>query len=115
MKTILGDFSVEYLGVEYSDYFQGFGSEGYENCTDGIGDTEAEALDDCLEMMAQAAGFDFTDKIEERIRRAYGDCDATTTVSDLYDGSDTDEEEPFDGGDERAHFHVGIRWNEKEV
>ena len=117
-KTVLADFSVEFLGVDYSDYFQGFGlgpSSKYEACTYGIGDTEEEALNDCMEMMAQNADFDFTEEVEKRIRAAYGDCDADTTVADYLGHEDSDEEEDSDDCGESAWFHVGIKWNEKEV
>jgi hypothetical protein len=111
-KTVLGIFAVEALGVEYPDYFGGYGlgpSSKYDACTYGIGDTEAEALDDCLEMMAQSAGFDFAEEAEKRIRAAYGEVDENTTVAD-YLGLD----ESDDCG-ESAWFHVGIKWTEKEV
>ena len=63
-------------------------------------------------MMAQSAGFDFDESVERRIRKAYGKVDGDTTVAE-YLG--------LDGGDEgddcyeSAFFHVGIKWNEKEV
>ncbi len=79
---MVANFQVEYLGIEYFDYFPGYGSEGYDFCTYGIGDTEAEALDDCLESMAQAAGFNFTDEDEKRIRADYGAVDEDTLVPD---------------------------------
>ena len=107
----LGEFSVETLGVEYPDYFQGYGlgpNSAYQSCTYGIGDTEEEALDDCLEMMAQTGEFDFTDSDEKRIREAFGACDSSTTVADYLD---LDESADDDDG-ESAWFHVGIKWNE---
>jgi len=113
-KTVLGDFSVEALGVEYPDYFQGYGlgpSSKFDFCTYGIGDTEAEALDDCMEMMAQTGNFDFDDRAEKRIRAAYGDVDADTTVAD-YLGLDESDEDSDCG--ESAYFHVGIKWTERE-
>jgi len=114
-KTVLADFSVEALGVESTDYFQGYGlgpSSNYAYCTYGIGDTEAEALDDCMEMMAQCAGFDFDEDVEQRIRAAFGEADGDTTVAN-YLGLEEGEEDD-DCGD-CAYFYVGIKWNEKEV
>jgi hypothetical protein len=118
-KTVLAGVSVEFLGVEYPDYFQGYGlgpSSKYTNCTYGIGDTEEEALEDCMEMMAQSAGFDFDENVERRIRKAYGKVDGDTTVAE-YLGLDDDGDEDDDSDDcyESAFFHVGIKWNEKEV
>lgn len=114
-KTVLADFQVESLGVEYPDYFQGYGlgpCSKFALCTYGIGDTEKEALDDCLEMMAQSGEFDFTEEDERRIRAAFGDCDGETTVAD-YLG--LDEEADGDDCGESAWFHVGVKWNEKEA
>ncbi len=125
--TVLADFEVVSLGVDFPSYFQGFGTAftDFEFCTYGIGDTEAEALDDCIEMMAQSGNFDFTDEVEQRIRAEYGACDAETTVDDIvgrYEESDRDEDSEdddcdddagYDDGGECGYFHVGIRWNEK--
>ena len=57
-KTILGDFTVEYLGIDSPSYFPGYGAAftTYTHCVYGIGDTEEEALDNCLDSMAQSAG-----------------------------------------------------------
>ena len=111
-KTTLGDFETEFLGLESSSCFQGFGCAftPFRYCTYGIGDTEEEALDDCLEMLAQSANFDWTDEIEKRIREEYGECSTVTVAEEL---GWTNEEEVNDSG-EGCYFHVGIRWNEKE-
>lgn len=112
---VLTDFSVESLGIDSPSYFPGYGVafSDYEFCTYGIGDTEREALDDCLEMMAQSAGFDWSDDVEQRIRADFGDCDDTTVAEAL----GWDEEECAENADcgESSYFHVGIKWNEKEV
>ena len=112
-KTILGDFAIEYLGIDSPSYFPGYGIAftPFDFCAYGIGDTEEEALEDCLEMMAQSAGFDFDEATEQRIRAEYGDCD-TTTVADALGWSEEETEEVSDSG-EGCYFHVGIRWNEK--
>ena len=117
-RTILADFSVESLGVDYPDYFQGYGlgpSSKYDHCTYGIGDTEAEALEDCMEMMAQSGDFDFDEDVEKRIRAAYGDCDDSTTVAEALGLEEGNEDSDGDGCGESAWFHVGIKWNEKEA
>ena len=52
----VGQFQVESLGVEWPDYFQGYGlgpRSTFHYCAYGIGDTEEEAFQDCLEMVAQ--------------------------------------------------------------
>ena len=111
--TVLADFAVESLGIEYPESFVGYGlgpSSEYKFCAYGIGDTEAEALDDCIEMMVQAGGFDLTEADEKRIKDAYGDCDDSTTVAEALD---LDEDSVESGYDEQAWFHVGIKWNEK--
>ena len=43
----VGEFQVESLGVEWPDYFQGYGlgpRSTFHYCAYGIGDTEEEAL-----------------------------------------------------------------------
>ena len=109
-KTTLTDFEIQYLGLDSPSYFPGYGTAftPFRFCAYGIGDTEEEALEDCLEMMAQSAGFDFDEATEKRIRAEYGDCD-TTTVAEALGLS----EEETDGDGEGCYFHVGIRWNEK--
>jgi len=110
-KATLADFQVESLGVEWPDYFQGYGCafSGFRYCAYGIGDTE-EALADCLEMMAQSAGFDLDERAEQRIREAYGPCDTTTVADEL--GLTEKEREEIDESGEGCYFHVGIKWNE---
>jgi hypothetical protein len=111
----LGDFTVECLGVEYPDYFQGYGlgpSSDYDHCTYGIGNTEAEALEDCMEMMAQAGTFDFDDEAERRIREEYGRADDNVTAADELGVDEDDEECAFD--DFPAYWHIGIKWNIRE-
>ena len=123
--TVLADFSVVALGVESPSYFQGFGTSftEFDHCTYGIGYTEAEALDDCIEMMAQSGNFDFTEECEKAIRAEYGKVDADTTVDDYLGRNDCDENDEDEDGDdcddcddcgEDAYYHIGIRWNEKD-
>jgi len=51
----------------------------FNYCAYGIGDTEEEALCDCLEMAAQQ-GFDVDGETEERIRAEYGPADDSETA-----------------------------------
>jgi len=101
----VGAFSIETLGVEYPDYFQGFGlgpQSEFDYCAYGIGDTEEEAFQDCLEMVAQQ-GFDVDDETEARIREGYGPVDDETTAAEYLDL------EEFE--DSPAYVHIGIKWN----
>jgi len=108
----LGDFTVEYLGCEYPDYFQGYGVafSSYDNCACGIGNTIGEALDDCIEVFAQSSDIDCTKEVEARIRADFGEYDADTTVAEELGIDEDDEESCFE--DFPAYFHVGIKWNE---
>ena len=108
MKTTaarkIGDFEVCSLGVNYPDYFQGFGTAftKYSYCAYGIGDTEEEAFADCLEMAAQQ-GFDLDDDTEKRIRDEAGPFDDCTSAA----------EDCGEDCDEYPYYHVGIRWNDR--
>lgn len=137
----LGDFTVECLGVHHSDYFQGYGVafSGYSDCTYGIGNTEAEALDDCIENMAQADSLDFDDDTEQTIRDEYGhanahvtaldECDVTALddypdhkcpecgndISDVTFGDNCAEcGKEFDYPEHVPHCYVGIKWHYRE-
>ena len=58
--------------MEWPDYFQGYGlgpRSKFNYCAYGIGDTEEEALADCLDMAAQQ-GFHVDGETEERIRES---------------------------------------------
>ena len=113
--TKLAGFAVEFLGVNSPSFFPGYGvgpSLDFKYSAYGIGDTEKEALDDCLEMMAQSSDIDLDEETEKRICAAYGDCDEETTVADVLDWSEEEQEEVDDSG-EGCYFHIGIKWNEE--
>lgn len=115
-KLTLGDFTVESLGVDWPDYFQGYGlgpKSDYSDCCYGIGDTEAEALEDCLEMMAQSGRIDLDDDAEKRIREDYGHCDDTVTAAEEAGCEDEGDDADCDGRD-GPYWHVGIKWNVRE-
>ena len=104
----VGDFQVESLGVEWPDYFQGYGlgpRSKFNYCAYGIGDTEEEALADCLDMAAQQ-GFDVDGETEERIRAEYGPADDSETALEALGVEEETDETPF--------YHVGIKWNCRE-
>lgn len=106
-KLTLGDFTVESLDVEYPDYFQGYGlgpKFDYSDCTYGIGDTEAEALEDCLDVVAQSGRVDLDADAEKRIRDEYGHADDSVTAA----------EEAGCEGRDGPYWHVGMKWNVRE-
>lgn len=96
------DFEIVDLGIEFPDYFQGFGCvfTSYEHCVYGIGDNPREALEDCLEQMY---GVDMAD-LERRIREEFGDMPDAPSVMDECGIAD-------DGCYELPYYHVGIRYN----
>lgn len=54
MKIV--DYDIIEHGIESEQYFQGCGTAytDYEHCATGCGNNPAEAIDDCLENMAQS-------------------------------------------------------------
>lgn len=51
-------YKIEYLGIELTDYFQGYGTAftPYDYAVVGCGETMLEALDDAMESLAQCEG-----------------------------------------------------------
>ncbi len=101
----LGAFETGYLGRNYPRFFEewsfdsGVGPD-WTHRTYGIGITERDALEDCIEMLAQSDGIDLTDQDKEAIRAEYGECS---------DSFDPNAEENDDG--EVPYHAVGIRYN----
>lgn len=87
------DFEIESLGVEWPDYFQGYGSENFDCAVTGIGENAAEAYDDALEMIAQEG----TD-VESMPKKPRG-----IRKSDKVPAGSRGEESPY--------YYVGIRYN----
>jgi len=142
VRPTLGDFTVEPLGVHYPDYFGGYGvacDREYTDCAYGIGDTEAAALEDCMEQMAQSCPIDFDASVEQRIHEDFGRTDDCVTaldeagctalddypdkkcpecgndISDVTFGMDCAEcGKEFDYPDRMPYWHVGIKWNIRE-
>jgi hypothetical protein len=110
----IAEFQVYDLGIEHSQYFQGFGVAftPYSECCYGIGDNPAEALDDALEQVAQM-GFD-ADKLAERIKQVEGEPRTTPSVAEFAESDRGDDEESAEGGYDECHYHIGIRWNPAE-
>lgn len=99
MKTIK-EFEFCDLGADHSQYFQGFGVSftNYEHCATGCGSSQAEAIDDLLEAVAQN-GFDVNGLDVEILE----DIGATEFATD--DVADGETESEF-------FYYVGLRWNE---
>ena len=102
MKPIV-EFELIDHGIEHSQYFQGCGVAftKFANVVTGIGDNPAEAIDDCLDQIAQA-GFD-TEGMEKRIMEQKG-WESLPLTPSVEDECGDDEY----GGYE---YWMSIRWN----
>ena len=107
MKTIT-DYEVVDLGVDYPDYFQGFGVSctPYWDCVCGIGDTPREALDDCLEQIATSYEID-VDALERSILADYPEFASVDQPSATEDMTEDEIGECY----ELPYWHIGIRWS----
>lgn len=97
------DYEILSHGIEHSQYFQGCGT-AFTEFTDvatGIGDTEAEAFEDALDMLVQQ------DWDTEGISDKDGVASATTSMCK---GCDCEFDEYDDEGCE-LHYFVSIRVN----
>jgi hypothetical protein len=95
------NFEIVDLGIEFSDYFQGFGTSftDFEHSVVGIGGTLSEAYDDALEQIACEYDSDIIPEFAESELS-----DQEYDVLDVFDADDEEAEEyPF--------IHVGIRFN----
>jgi len=92
-------------GLEHSQYFQGCGVAftRFADVVTGIGDTPADAIDDCLEQIAMN-GFD-TEGMEARIMEQEGWDALPEKPSRVHCGNYCDAED--------IYYHVSIRWNEE--
>lgn len=89
-------FEVVDLGIHHEQYFQGFGCSFADSSNEawGIGDSVAEALDDCLEMIAQSGDVDVEDlaaRILKREGKPSTDSISLIRIEDFYQ-------------------YIGIRW-----
>lgn len=115
-------FEVVDLGIDYPDYFQGFGCchTEFSRSAVGTGDTPREALDNALEDVAQQDTTVDVDQLEHDIVVRYpGFADETqpsalaTVLAEYHseiiaDSPEYDEfAESYDG-----NRYIGIRWNE---
>jgi hypothetical protein len=105
------EFLIENLGIDNSDTFPGYGlgpNSHYDGCVYGIGDTEKDALDDAIFMLAQS--IDLTDEFECSLNEETHGMDfGETTVAEELGLSEEEQEEINDSGI-GTYFHVGIKW-----
>jgi len=124
----ISDYQFSDLGIEHSQYFQGFGTTftPYEYAATGSGSNLREAIDDCLEQIA-SDGFDIATLERELAAEVCGelgiapaDLDAIpddtgsveTYLMEHNAAEWTDENGDFDGKECELYYYVGIRWNE---
>jgi hypothetical protein len=86
------EYKIDSLGVEWPDYFQGYGSEDFDRAVTGIGSNAAEAYDDALEQIAQEGT-----EVDDMPKRPAG-----IRKSDKVSASK---------GEDSPYYYVGIRYN----
>jgi hypothetical protein len=99
------DFELVDIGVEHSQYFQGFGNCGtiYQNSCYGIGSDAREALDDCLENASQLTEYRTDwEALERDILNKYPDFENAKLVKLTEVAADS----------ENIFYHIGLRWND---
>lgn len=113
------EFAVENMGIENPQNFAGYGvsHSEYTDSAYGIGETPAEALDDCLEQIAASGEID-VEYLARRICLAEGiqtianyEADAQS-VSDYLAEESADSEADDSEAEESAelYYHVGIKF-----
>ena len=115
MAQIVGRYSLSDLGIDNPQYFPGFGVSftDFEFCAVGIGNDPREALDDCLEQLAQM-GFN-AEQLESRILKRFPDfnnaelCEGTSVSANAEPSEESDDCEGSDCGEQ--YYHVGLRWD----
>ena len=110
MAKTIDKFEVVNLGVTSPDYFQGFGVSctEYTDCAYGIGATENEAWNDCIEQAVGTGRLDMDDNIVDLILRE------TWELSD--DPIECECECDCDDCDcySEQFYHIGLRWTVRE-
>ena len=103
----LDRFEVVDLGVTSPDYFQGFGVAftDYTDCVYGIGNTQREAFEDCMEQAACSGSFDFDEDTEALILAEAGEPSDACIDCDCWGDCD---------GHDDQYFHVGFRWTVRD-
>lgn len=65
-KKTIAEWSLDRLCIDYPDYFQGAGADGYDEVFVGVGRSEKEAADDAAEQAAMC-GLDIPPELEKEI------------------------------------------------
>jgi len=105
------EFLIEKLGIDRSDCFPGYGlgpDSHYDGCVYGIGNTEKDALDDAIFILAQCV--ELNDVIETQLNEEIHGMDfGETTVAEELELSEEEQEKINESGI-GCYFHVGIKW-----
>ena len=104
----VGDFQVESLGVEWPDYFQGYGlgpRSKFNYCAYGIGDTEEEAFQIVWKWWRNRVST-LTMKRKSVSGRSMAPLMIRKPRLEYLGVEEETDETPF--------FHVGIKWNCRE-
>lgn len=118
------EFEVVDFGIKHLQLFQGLGICGtqFDNAVCGIGDDAREALDDCLEQIADYENGADIDDLERRILAEYPgfadkDALAEDSVSKLladWHKAECHNAEDWQDCDDcqksELYYHIGIRW-----
>jgi len=112
-------YQLDDLGIEHSQYFPGYGKGSFGESACGIGENPREALDDCLDQIAQQ-GFD-TEALERDILASFpAFCndianDSAGVVEHLRRENPSewfdDDSGEFVGDDCELYYHIGIRFD----
>lgn len=109
MKTEIAD-----LGVEHSQYFQGFGVSNteFENCVTGAGFSFGEAVEDALNQVDTPGAYDALKEGSDALHKEAGDIRWNKSVYEWQGMSPEDIENMDDdiamGIDH--HYYVGMSW-----
>ncbi|MHB9081678.1 MAG: hypothetical protein ACYC3X_29780 [Pirellulaceae bacterium] len=110
----IADFEVIRHGIDHSDYFQGCGTAftRFSEVATGIGNDEREALDNCLEFIAQSHRLEpgAIDRLTDEILTCET-FDDEYTVDDYLRGEGFDPQEDED----LPYFFLSIRYNLENV
>ncbi len=107
---LLTRYDVTSHGIHFADYWQGMGVSfsDYDDIVTGIGDTEIEALDDCLEQLAMQHSFDsgVLDQVRIVFLRENPNIEDNTKTIERYC-----HENDISNDDEWPHYYVSIRYS----
>lgn len=111
-------FEVVNHGIDNPQYFQGCGVYGteYQYVDTGCGHSEASALDDALEQIAQATPDGFAERLEDAILEQYGKPSEDQIPWEEFGVEFNDDGDPIDDDGELTdypdlYFYISIRYN----